>query len=113
MSDKKAMNVKLKSVPIMLDKPRNLRYDMNAYVYLEDTFGGVQEALESLQQGRVKSVLEILKAGCLHEDENVTTQQIGSGIGLPDLEVLAAKINEALGLSMPEVNKDGKEGKNG
>lgn len=112
MSDKKASSLKLKLIPIELDKPRHLKYDMNAFAYLEEQFGGIQEALEALQGGKVKAVLEVLKAGLIHEDENITVKQIGGAIGLSQLEAIAIKINDALGLSFPEVDASVKE-KNG
>lgn len=105
MNDKKASNLKLKSVPVELDKKRNLRFDMNAFAYLEETFGSIQEALSQLQTGKIKAVLEVLKAGLLHEDETLTTREIGKSIGLNDIAPLARSINEAMGLSLPDLEE--------
>lgn len=109
-NDKKSNSIRLKMVPIELDKNRNLKYDMNAFSYLEDVFGGIEEALVALQSGKVKAVLEVLKAGLLHEDPEVTLQQIGSGFGIGEMHTVADKINDALGMSLPEI-EEGK-GKN-
>ena len=110
-NEKKAMNVRIKVVPIELDKKRNLAYDMNAFAYLEETFGGIEEALTALQSGKLKALLEILKAGLLHEDEEITVKQIGSGFGIGDIQVVADKINLALGYNLPDVDEKG-AGKN-
>ena len=111
-NDKKSNSVRLKLVPIDLDKNRNLKYDMNAFSYLEDVFGGIEEALTALQSGKVKAVLEVLKAGLLHEDPEVTIQQIGSGFGIGDFGAVADKINDALGMSLPEQDEKDAKGKN-
>lgn len=106
MKDKKASNVRLISVPIELDKPRMLRFDMNAFAYLEEEFGGINEAMVALQSGKVKAVLEVMKAGLIHEDETVTVKQIGANMGMSDLGEISNKIKEAMGLALPEPEKD-------
>ena len=41
-------------IPIELDKPRTLLFDLNAFAELEDKFGSLDQAFQKMQQGSVK-----------------------------------------------------------
>lgn len=103
-------NVKIKSVEIELDKKRNLLFDLNAFAELEEHYGNIDEAMTALEQGSMKALRAILWAGLIHEDESLTPRQVGSLLGLGDLEYLSKQIGGALGDSLPK-EENGKKTK--
>ena len=98
-------NVKTKSVKINLDKERELLYDFNAFVELEEKFGTIEDAMEELQKGKLKNIRTILWVGLLSEDEEITEKFVGKQLGLSKLQDIAEKINEALSNALPEVKE--------
>ena len=64
-------------IPIELDKPRALLFDLNAFAELEDKFGSLDQAFQKMQQGSVKATRTLLWAGLLHEDETLDRAQGG------------------------------------
>lgn len=49
-----ANNVKDKSIPIQLDRERNLKFDLNAFIELEEKYGSIDDVFKSLEGGRIK-----------------------------------------------------------
>lgn len=97
-----ANDVRIKPIPITLDKPRTLLYDFNAFVELEDIYGDVKTALGGLSDLKVKTIRDMIWAGLIHEDESLTPKQVGKMLHVLNLEEIATKITEALGISLPE-----------
>lgn len=100
--------VRTRAIPIVLDKPRTVKFDLNAYAELEDKFGSVENALTKLQEGSIKAVRALLWAGLLHEetDENgeysLTERQVGAMLGMVELEDVMEIIAQAMGDALPE-----------
>lgn len=88
-------------VPIMLDKERNLRFDMNAFSSLEDEYETVEVALKEMEKGKMKAVRAVLWAGLVHEDENLTPKDVGRHITFNRISELAQTLGEAIKKSMP------------
>lgn len=97
-----ANDVRIKPIPITLDKPRALLYDMNAFIELEELYGDVNKAFKGLEQLKMKPIRDMIWAGLLHEDESLTPKQVGKILNIANLEEIALKITEALGVSLPE-----------
>jgi hypothetical protein len=106
----KVKDVKIKNIEIVLDKPRTLRFDLNAFAELEDSFGTIDEALGAMEKGSIKALRAILWSGLIHEDENLTLRDVGSLITLADLPKLTEGINQAIVSAVPTV--EGQEGPN-
>ncbi len=93
-------------VPIMLDKERHLKYDLNAFAEIEEQLGSVDEALESLEKGSIKALRVVLWAGLIHEElgeqgnPKITPRQVGEIVSISDLPKLAEKIGEAMGADL-------------
>lgn len=96
--------VRVKKVPVQLDKERHLVYDMNAFCELEERFGTLQQAMEELQKGSLKAIRTALWAGLVHEDESLTEKQVGAMIGVVDLQDVAKKMAEAIQAALPEAD---------
>lgn len=70
-----------KGVTINLDKPRTLRYGMNALAKIEDITGKSILALDLNRVG-IKDLLAIVYGGLYHEDNTLTPEKVGDLIGV-------------------------------
>lgn len=95
-------NVRVRLVPVQLDKERHLKFDLNAFAELEERYGSVDAALDALEKGSIKAIRTIVWAGLLHEEETLTARQVGSWIGLEHLETLSKALNKAMTDALPE-----------
>lgn len=93
--------VKIKPIPIELDKARTIVFDLNAYAELEDKYGSIEKAMEALETGSIKAVRAVLWAGLLHEDEKLTEKQVGAMIGMQEMKTLTQSIMDGISSSMP------------
>lgn len=99
-----------KGVTIELDKPRTLRYGMNALAKIEDITGKTIMALDLNSLG-IKDLLVIVYAGLCHEDKSLTIEQVGDLLDeYADLTMIAEKVGEALteAFGKPKGNEEGK-----
>ena len=62
-----------KGITITLDKPRTLRYGMNALAKIEDITGKTLMSLDLNNVG-IKDLLAIVYAGLCHEDKSLTLE---------------------------------------
>ena len=81
---------------------RTLRFTLNAMAELEDKYGSVDEAFAALDKGSIKAVRFILWAGLMHEDENLTEQQVGNLIDIQYMQELLDTVEIALDSDMPD-----------
>ena len=95
-------DVKEIAVPIELDKPRNILFDLNAFSELEEIYGSMDAAFKAMQTGSMKAARTLLWAGLLHEDESLTVKQVGAMVTMPTLESVMDSISKALLDAMPE-----------
>jgi hypothetical protein len=104
-----ANDVRIKPIPITLDKPRTLYFDFNAFIELEEIYGDIKTALEGVEGLKLRPVRDMIWAGLLHEDENLTRKQVGKMLHPNNIEEIALKIAEGIGISLPEP-EEGKPG---
>lgn len=81
---------------------RTLRFTLNAMAELEDRYGSVDTAFAKLDEGSIKAVRFILWAGLMHEDPNLTEQQVGNLIDVQYLQELMNSVETALDSDLPE-----------
>ncbi|PEM65338.1 hypothetical protein CN613_25690 [Bacillus pseudomycoides] len=81
-------------VEIELDKKRNLHYTLNALAEIEDKLGIQLQDMASIKLG-MKNIRSILWAGLLHEDAELTEEQVGSFVDMTNFADVQAKVNEA------------------
>jgi hypothetical protein len=91
------------SVPIVLDKPRNLRFGMEAMIAIEDETGRCfpevyRDLLVGAKTGKfsIKDFRNLIWAGLKHEDENLTPKQVSEILDNSDFEDLLGKIAQAV-----------------
>lgn len=95
-------DVKVKKIPVQLDKERHLVFDLNAFCEIEDKFGSITEAFKSLENVSMKALRTLLWAGLVHEDENLTEKEVGKLIDLSNISELANAVAEAMNAAMPQ-----------
>lgn len=100
-------DVKSKTVKITLTDgvERTIKFTLNAMAELEDRYGSVEEAFKQLDNNSIKAVRCILWAGLIHEDPDLTEQQVGNLIDIQYMQELMASLDDAFDADMPEAEK--------
>lgn len=98
LKDIKSKNVK---ITLLDGVERTIRYDLNAMAELEDKYGSVDAAFETLNTNSVKALRYILWVGLMHEDENLTEQKVGSLIDITSMAAIMSTLGEAFDADMP------------
>ncbi len=90
--------VKPKGVKITLldGVERELRFTLNALAELEDKYGSVDAAFESMDKGSIKTIRYVLWAGLLHHNDGLTEQQVGDLLDLSMVRELMQGMSQAL-----------------
>ena len=84
-----------KGVTIILDRPRTLRYGLNALAKVEDITGKNIMGLD-LNNVSIKDLLAIIYAGLYHEDKELTVEKVGDLIDeYSNITEVAEKLGEA------------------
>lgn len=84
------------SVTIILDKPRSLRYGMNALVRIEELLGKPITKLD-FENISINDLRTIMYAGLYHEDKTLTPESVGDLIDeYSDISLAAEKLGEAM-----------------
>jgi len=84
------------SVTLELDKPRSLRFGLNALVRIEEMIGKPISKLD-LDNISVKDMRTIIYSGLFHEDKNLTPEKVGELIDdYSDINTVAEKLGEAM-----------------
>jgi len=97
------------AVPIILDKPRHLLFDLNGMIAFKNetginVLGG--EAVEVLTKEWSPEVMRAFFWACLiHEDENLTLFEAGKFIHMVNLEEIVDKLQLAWSAAVPDVAK--------
>lgn len=91
------MSVPVKSVPVQLDRMRALRFDFNALCLLEDSLGVTIFDIGKKLSGKVrlKDLRTIIHAGLIHEDAQLTPEDVGRMLSLTDMGDVARAVREA------------------
>ena len=86
-------------VMIELDKPRTLRYGMNALIKIEELTGKNLTKLD-LDNISIKDLRTIVYAGLFHEDKDLTPEKCADLIDeYSDIGTVAEKLGEAMTLA--------------
>jgi hypothetical protein len=97
-----AADIKVKAVPVVLDRTRSFLFDLNAFVELEEKTGSIDSALGGLGERNVKMIRTLVWAALIHEDEKLTEKQVGSWLDFSIMENIIEKLYEALKAALPE-----------
>lgn len=90
-------------IPIELDRPRRLRFDFNALASYEEATGtsvlgdGLEKSL-----GSATNIRALLWAALLHEEPELTQQQVGAMMHLGNVNELSEKLRDAIAQAVPD-----------
>lgn len=91
-------------VTITLDRPRTLRYGLNALAKVEDLTGKSIMSLD-LNNVSIKDLLAIIFAGLYHEDKDLTVAKVGDLIDeYSNITEVAEKLGDAFTLAFGKGN---------
>lgn len=92
-------------VTIELDRPRTLRYGMNALVKIEELTGKTISKLD-LENISIKDLRTIVYAGLFHEDKSITPERVADLIDeYSELQTVANKLGEAMTMAFGKGNE--------
>lgn len=89
-------NSKRGKVKITLDKVRNLYFNLNALVSLEEQGVDISKLNEGIKMAQVRG---ILWAGLIHEDADLTIDQVGEMVDFDNIEEVSTAISAAFNSS--------------
>lgn len=92
------------SIPIELGgKTRHIRFTFNALVALEEELGIPISEIGEIMSGSVSltNLRRLVWAGLIHEDKDLTQEQVGEFLGLVDIGDLAEKLAKAFEAAFP------------
>lgn len=90
-------------VTLELDKPRRLRYGMNALITIEDLLGRSFTDLQGNKSFGLKDFRTIIYAGLIHEDKDLTPDIVGDLIDeYSTFEIVSKKMEEAFSAAFGE-----------
>lgn len=92
------------SVPLLLDRERTLKFDLNAFALLEERYGNMEAAFHSMQSGSMVAARTLLWVGLLHEDDALTERQVGGMVTLGNITEVMGTIERALLEAMPQTD---------
>lgn len=96
-------DIRQKKTPIKLGKQTlHLHYNLNAFAELEEAYGSVDGAMQALSDGSVKAILNVLRAGLLHENEELTLKEVGKLFDLSQIKQVGELINTAITEAVPK-----------
>ena len=88
-----------RGVTIELDRPRTLRYGMNALIKIEELIGKSLAKLD-FEEMAIKDLRTIVYAGLFHEDKELTPEKCADLIDdYSDIATAAEKVGEAITLA--------------
>lgn len=85
-------NTKRGQVTLVLDKERTLFYDLNALVNLEELGVDISKLQDGVQMSHVRA---ILWAGLVHEDKELTLEDVGAFVTIDNINEVSEKLTVA------------------
>lgn len=101
------MGFNSKYVEITLDKPRRILFDMNAMCEFEKVTGkNFFEFSSNASKMSASDLRAFLWACLIHEDKNLTIEEVGQMINGENIEAISQSLIKAQVLNTPETSKD-------
>ncbi len=99
-------DIREKKTPVNIgNETKYLHFDLNAFAELEEVYGSIDAAMTALSEGSIKAIINVLRAGLLHENESLGLKEVGKMFDLAQMAELSKLINSAIALAMPGQEK--------
>jgi hypothetical protein len=98
------------SVPITLDKERNLKFGFSAMMALEKQLSGksFMDIINEIQtKPTITLMINVVWAGLLHEDKTLTPEKVAKILDSSDVEDLLGVISKAMDISQKKNSTEG------
>jgi hypothetical protein len=92
------------SVTLCDGTKHKLVYTLGALAKLEEEYGSVDKAFEALDKNSMNAVITVLWAGMLHEDRNLSKDDVAFNIDIAGLSDIMESVNTALTQDMPDAS---------
>ena len=102
MANLRDVKPRIKTITLNDGVAREVKFTLNAMAEMEDKYGSIDNAFKALDEGSIKAARFIMWAGLLHNDEQLTEQQVGNLIDMDCLQDLFAAMSDALGEDMAQ-----------
>ncbi|MCM3639696.1 hypothetical protein M4D68_00865 [Priestia aryabhattai] len=88
----------MKTVDITLDKERKMAFPLMSLVRLKKEFGIELKDLQDKEKSQdVETILAIIWAGLIHEDRELTYEDVGYMVDVSQLSEVSEKLTEVFG----------------
>lgn len=85
----------MKKVDIMLDKPRTLAYPVYSLIKLKKEHGIELKDLQDKEKAEdLETILAVVWAGLIHEDTDLTMEELGFMLDITQLPEISQKVAE-------------------
>jgi hypothetical protein len=96
---------------------RLLAYDLNAFAELEKRFGGIEAAMDALQEGKLSALKLVLWAGLIHSctvvdaltgepvSYGITPHDVGSWMTPANMPEITEQLSKAITAALPPVEE--------
>jgi hypothetical protein len=91
-----------KLVPITLDRPRRLLFDFNALAAAEEAAGCSLLSLDLAGRLSARILRALVWAALLHEDRDLTLEQVGAWLHPGNLRDIAEAVEAAFQAALPD-----------
>lgn len=93
-----------KSAKIQLDKERTFRYPLYSLIQLEEVQGVKLSDLSDEEKAKdLKTILSLIWAGLIHEDKDLTIEDVGNMIDISELSEVSQVMTSVLNSSVKKV----------
>lgn len=84
----------IKKVTVTLDKERNLAFPLMSLVRLKKEYGlSLQDLSDQEKAQDIENIVKVIWAGLIHEDRELTVDDVGYMIDIAELPALSEKIS--------------------
>lgn len=83
-----------------INEKLTLKFNLNALYFLEQQYGDIEEAMEQIQNGKIKALISITTAALSaggNRKEPYTEEEVSDLIAIDDLEEISAALQDLLG----------------
>lgn len=89
-------------VYIELDRPRAIEYKLRAFARMEEKYGSIDAAMNAMESGSIEAISFMLWCGLVHEDPELTLEQVQDMVDIRDMEYVADKMGQVMNSDMPK-----------
>lgn len=91
----------IKPITVMLDRERQIIFDLNALIFIEQEFGIDTTQAGALNLKGLSDLRRFLWVGLRHDDPDLTEEQVGHLVTMQNLGAVGLAVRVGLGMALP------------